>query len=79
VPGLTVDWLREAIACHQARAAALGWPERHFPYDPTMVPGTAVTVEERGASILVVVRADDDLAAQVAYGRAEDLLEPGDR
>jgi hypothetical protein len=76
VPGLTSDWLREAIACHQARAAALGWPEQHFAYDPTMVPGATATVEERGGSILVVIRADDDLAAQVAYGRAEDLLDP---
>jgi hypothetical protein len=76
VPGLTGDWLREAIACHQARAAALGWPEEHFAYDPTLVPGTSVTVEEDGPAVLVVVRADDELAAQVAYGRAEDLLEP---
>ena len=76
VPALTGDWLREAIACHQARAAALGWPEEHFAYDPTMVPGTSVTVEDDGAAIRVIIRADDDLAAQVAYGRAEDLLEP---
>jgi hypothetical protein len=76
VPGLTVDWLRAAIACHQARAAALGWPEQHFAYDPTMVPGTTVSVEERGATILVVVRADDDVAAHAAYGRAEGLLDP---
>jgi len=44
-----------------------------------MVPGTTVTVEDDGASIRVVVRADDDLAAQVAYGRAEDLLDPEER
>jgi len=76
VPGLTADWLRAAIACHQARSAALGWPPTHFGYDPTLLAGTTVTVETHGTAVLVTVRSDDDATAQAVYGRAEDLLDP---
>jgi hypothetical protein len=76
VPGLTVDYLRGAIACHQARAAALGWEPTHFAYDPTLLPGAEVRVHQHGQAVVVTARAADQATALTIYGRAEELLDP---
>jgi hypothetical protein len=74
VEGLTEDWLRTAIACHQARAAALGYDPTYMGYDPSAVAGTAVEVIADDDGVLVIVRASDDAAALAVYGRAEELV-----
>lgn len=74
VSGLTADWLRTAITCHQARAAALGYDPKYMSYDPSVVSGADVTVSETDDGVVVVVHADDDAAALVVYGRAEELV-----
>lgn len=75
VPGLTGDWLRQAISCHQARAAALGWDTTYMGYDPAVLPGVKAMVSEDDKGVVtVVLHAKDDGTALAVYGRAEDLL-----
>ncbi len=76
VPGLTADWMRAAVTCHQARAAALGYDPQYLADDPTTVAGAAVEVLEQDGALVVVVRAPEDAAALVIYARAEALLAP---
>lgn len=76
VAGLDAAWLSAAIACHRARAAALGWSPRLFGYDPTLLPGATSTVRQRGAAVEVDVRSPDTAEALAIYGRAVDLLAP---
>lgn len=72
VPGLEVGWLRHAIACHQARAAAAGYDPKVMSYCPLMVAPTSTTVEDLGATIAVTVvaRRDWEIAAVVARARS---------
>lgn len=74
VPGLSAGWLRTAIGCHQARAAAIGWEPAHLAYDPSLVDGATVTVGDDGAILTIDVRADRPEVALVVYARAEALL-----
>jgi len=79
VPGLTEPWLREALACHQARAAALAYDPTYMSYDPSVVAGAEVTVEADPAGVVVTIVARDDAAARIIYDRAEELLGPAAR
>ncbi len=74
VPGLEVGWLRRAIACHQAHAAATGYDPKVMSYCPLMVAPTSTTVEEFGGTVAVtiVARTDWEIAAVVA--RAKGLV-----
>jgi hypothetical protein len=74
VRGLDAAWMRKAIACHQARAAALGFPPRVMSYCPLMVAPTHATVEPRGDRISVTVTAERDEDAAAVLGRAQALL-----
>jgi hypothetical protein len=74
VRGLDAAWMRKAIACHQARAAALGFPPRVMSYCPLMVAPTSVTVEPRGDRISVTVTAERDEDAAAVLGRARALV-----
>lgn len=74
VPGLTADYMRRAIACHQARFAVLGNPPTYLPDDPTLVEGAQVQVTELRGHLEVFVRSDSDVAGTVAYARAQDLV-----
>src|SRR5690606_35319961 len=60
VAGLDAGWMRQAIFCHQRRAAALGYPARVMSYCPLMVSPTSVTVEETETTVTVTVRAARD-------------------
>jgi hypothetical protein len=77
VAGLTAEWLRTAIACHRARAAALGYDPKYMAYDPSVVAGAEVTVSEGEDGPVVVIHGADDAAALVVYGRAEELVGGG--
>jgi hypothetical protein len=68
VPGLTVSWMRRAIACHRARWQALGRPADYLRGDPTLVDGVDITVSE--SSHRVVVR----IEAEHVYARAQGLV-----
>jgi hypothetical protein len=74
VRGLDAAWLRGAIACHQARAAAVGFNPKYMSYDPTVIAGAEVSVVEDARGILVIVRAADDATSRIVYERAEELL-----
>lgn len=74
VAGLSADYLRASIACHQARAAALGYEPTYFGYDPTALAGVDVSVLESDGGLVIVLRASDPATALAAYGRAEALL-----
>jgi hypothetical protein len=74
VEGLTTSWLRTAIACHHARAAARGYDPTYMGYDPSVLAGAVTEVTEADDGIVVVIRSSDDATALSIYGRAEDLL-----
>jgi hypothetical protein len=78
VKGLTSDWLRASIACHQARAASVGFDGKYLSYSPAAVAGVEATVTEDASGIVVVLRTDDEAAALVVYGRAEALIDRAD-
>ncbi len=71
VPGLTKEWANKSIACHQARAAALGYDEHFMSYCPLVVKGALVIVRETPSTIVVTVRSRDPIAAATIYGRSE--------
>jgi len=74
VRGLDAGWMRRAVACHQARAAALGYPPRVMSYCPLMVAPTTATVEVSGDLIAVTITARRDEDAAAVLGRARALL-----
>lgn len=76
VPGLDVEWMRRAISCHQARAEAMGFPEKAMSYCPLMIAPTTVSVEDRGGSIAVTIIARRGWEIAAVVGRAKDLLAP---
>lgn len=76
VPGLTADWMRRAIACHQARHASLGRPDNYLPEDPTLVAGAEIRVLEHAGAVQVFVSTPDATAGRIAFERANELLHP---
>ena len=74
VPGLEAGWLRRAISCHQARAAAMGYPAKVMSYCPLMVAPTRVTIEDLGGTIAVSIIARRDWEIAAVVGRARALL-----
>jgi len=73
--GLSAEWMRGAIACQQARAAALGFDAAYLGYDPTTVMGAEVEVIDDPAGIVVIVRSADEAVAATVFGRAAALLD----
>lgn len=78
VPHLTADWLRQALACHQAIAESAGHEPTLFGTCPAVVAGASTTVIDDPAGIVVVIRAADPGAALAVYARAEALLDHTD-
>jgi len=76
VPGLSVAWMQQAIACHRARFERLGEPPTYLSDDPTLVRGATATVSLHDDHIEVLVVTRDNVAANVALGRAQDLVRP---
>jgi len=74
VPGLEVGWMRRAISCHQARAAAMGYSPTFMSYCPLMIAPTSVTVEDLGGLIAVTIAARRDWEIAAVVGRATDLV-----
>jgi hypothetical protein len=74
VPGLTASWLRHSIACHQARAAVMGYSTSFQPYCPLVLEGVAAAVNETPDGLEVVLRAPRSETAAAVLGRADDLL-----
>jgi len=73
VPGLDIGWLRRAIKCHEARAAAMGYDPKAMSYCPLMVAPTDTTVEDRGATIAVTITARRDADIAEVVRRAKRL------
>jgi hypothetical protein len=71
VPGLSADWLREDIACHQAHVAVLGSVPDAMAQDPTLVQNAEVTVIDEGDHLMVVVHTDSPDQAAVALAKAQ--------
>lgn len=76
VSGLDASWLRRAIVCQQARAAAMGYPAKQMSYCPLMVAPTTVAVEEFGGRVAVTIIARRDWEIAAIVGRAKALLMP---
>jgi hypothetical protein len=76
VLGLTVGWMRQAIACHRARFERLGEPATYLPEDPTLVAHATTTVEQHGGHLEVLIETSDDISSHVMLGRARDLIGP---
>lgn len=76
VKGLSADWLRQTLTCHQALAAITGYDPTHMSTCPSVVAGAETTVVEHPYGLEVVIRAADDAAALIIYERAEALLDP---
>lgn len=74
VPGLDAGWLRRAVVCHQARAAAMGYPAKEMSYCPLMVAPTSATIEDLGATVAVTLIARRDWEIAAVVGRAKALL-----
>jgi hypothetical protein len=74
VPGLTVSWMRRAIACHRARWQVLGKPADYLSADPTILDGIDITVSEANHRVVVRVESDSDAAARMTFARAEALV-----
>jgi hypothetical protein len=74
VEGLTSDYLRQALLCHRARMATLGYPTTYMPYDPSMLAATHIAIGPRAGQLVLTVRADDDVTAAVVWSRAQALI-----
>lgn len=76
IPGLTVSWMRRAIACHQARWRTLGQPDSYLAGDPTLVDGASVEVTEVDGHLVVLIASETPASAQLALERAHELTVP---
>lgn len=76
IPGLTVSWMRRAIACHQARWRTLGQPASYLAGDPTLVDGAQVDVTQVDDHLVVLISSDAPGSALIALERAQDLKAP---
>lgn len=74
VPGLDAPWLRRAIACHQARAASMGYDPKQMSYCPLMVAPTTTTVEDMGGVVAVTIVARRGWEIAAVVGRAKALI-----
>ncbi|HWM87406.1 MAG TPA: hypothetical protein VNO33_16250 [Kofleriaceae bacterium] len=74
VRGLDATWMRRSVACHQARAAALGYPPQVMSYCPLMAAPTTASVEQRGGEITVTIRTERDEDGAAVLSRARALL-----
>ena len=76
VPALTAAWMQRAIACNQARYAALGEPSEQAAADPTLMPGARVEVTQWSNHIEILVRTQSEVDGKIAMDRAKNLVVP---
>jgi hypothetical protein len=76
VPSLTTEWMKQAISCQQARAAALGWDPSYMSYDPSLHPDARVEVKDDRAGVRVTISSGNSDAAALIASRAEALMKP---
>jgi hypothetical protein len=75
VAGLSANWMRQAVACHHARAAALGYNNRYMSYDPTVIQGASTMVNELADGSLEVKVISPELeTAKLIYDRSRALV-----
>lgn len=72
VRGLSVQWMGRAVACHKARAAAIGYKTRYMPYCPLMLPHIETAVRETPEGIVVDITSKHGEMAAAALGRVQD-------
>lgn len=75
IRGLDAGWMRQALLCHRARAATIGYDPKYMAYDPSMISDVNVAVTDRGGAVTVLVRSDSDPTTAVVVSRANALLE----
>tara|TARA_R110002096_G_scaffold143328_3_gene299221 strand:+ start:81718 stop:82497 length:780 start_codon:yes stop_codon:yes gene_type:complete len=71
---LTTEWVNASIACHQARAAKLGYDASFMPLSPLTLPETGTSVAEQADTIVVIIRSTDPVIAAQIYGRSARIL-----
>ncbi len=77
VVGLSKDWLAKSIACHQARAAKLGYEKDFMPSCPLAAGPASVSIVEHADTVVVTLRTKDPVLASSIYGRALEAKEGG--
>lgn len=70
VPGLTLEWINASMACHQARAAKVGYDREFMPLNPLSLPRTSTSAKIDGETVVVKLRSKDPVIAAELYGRA---------
>lgn len=78
VRGLTSEWMENALACHLARAAAMGFKD-FMPDSPASIRGASVAVSPHGDTIIVKIQATDGIVGAAIWGRALRLLDDTER
>jgi hypothetical protein len=68
--------MQQAVKCHQARAASLGWDPMYMSYDPSALADARVEVVDDPAGVRVRIWSDNPEIAAVILGRAQGLLKP---
>jgi hypothetical protein len=71
---VTAASVEAGIRCRQAHWAMRGADPQYAPFDPTLVEGARVQVQERGQRVEVIVRVADPGQAQLALARARGEL-----
>lgn len=74
VPGLTISWMRRAVACHRARWKALGYPADYLTGDPTLIRGTEVEITGNDNHIAVLIESDSEATGKLVLARARGLV-----
>jgi len=72
VRGLSVEWMTRSVACHRARAAALGFRTDFMVYCPLMLASIEAEVTESKAGIVVTITSKRSEMAAAALGRVRD-------
>jgi hypothetical protein len=74
VPGLDTEWITASMACHQARAAKLGYDREFMPLSPLALPRMSTSVNEQTDTIVVTLRSTDAIIAAQILGRSARIL-----
>jgi hypothetical protein len=76
VPGMTAEWLQQAVSCHIARNAVLGHDRPEMAYCPLDLKGVQAQVSSTGTGFAVDITADRENVATEINHRAMELRGP---
>ena len=74
VPGLSSKWMHQALHCHMARSAVMGYSETFLSYSPVALAEVSALVTDDEQGLVVTVRSTREDIAAIVFARAEALL-----